>query len=123
MKQFILFLIIFKYSFASYSQPQFQPYITPTQGQSLHTHGDVSDFPTLIKTSQTQGYGISEDFGPRQLGADLYQWHGGIDYNSYLWIFKHLFKILAYKIMNGPIVLNHKHTSTKQFRDHIKNNF
>lgn len=56
-----------------YSQPRFKHWIPPSASQPLHTHSPDSIFSTLR---------ISEDFGPRKLNGDFYQWHGGIDYNS-----------------------------------------
>ncbi len=79
MRYLIVSLILFIHFMRVHSQPQFRPYLG---ADPLHTYGNVSIFPTLNNQNPNQVFGIAEDFGPRQLGADLYQWHGGIDYNS-----------------------------------------
>lgn len=45
-----------------YAQPQFQSWTPPSATSVYHTHGADTPFPAIR---------ISEDFGPRQLGADL----------------------------------------------------
>ncbi len=75
MKYLFTFLLIIQGSILLLSQPQFRAWNNPVDdiNQTLHTHDPTDDFMPAR---------ISEDFGPRQLNDDQYQWHGGIDYNS-----------------------------------------
>lgn len=67
----IYFVLVFNISL--FCQPQYRAWNAPNAQQPLHIFGPPNDYPNTL---------ISEDFGPRQLNADRYQWHGGIDYNS-----------------------------------------
>ena len=66
-------IILFLFYCALYAQPQYRAYNAPDTDNPLHNFGDTANFPTNM---------IADDFGPRKLDDDDYNWHGGIDYNS-----------------------------------------
>lgn len=78
-----IYLLIFLSNLGVYISAQqnldieFRPYLGNIAGtnntQTYHTYGNATPFPTP---------GIAEDFGPRRLGPDNYDWHSGVDYNS-----------------------------------------
>lgn len=39
----------------------------------VFTYGNAAEYPVNL---------VADDYGPRQNGTDIYDWHGGIDYNS-----------------------------------------
>ncbi len=64
--------INFLYSQTGTYIPQYRPYIS-INDQGFYSYGAAIPFsPSLI----------ADDFGPRKLDTDSYDWHGGIDYNS-----------------------------------------
>jgi hypothetical protein len=52
--------------------PQYRAYLG-RNAQGIHQYDVVRPFPNDL---------VADDFGPRQLNANIYDWHGGIDFNS-----------------------------------------
>ena len=71
----LFFLLIIRYSLFSQIDPQvlYRPYIGINANTGLHDYGDENEFEAIQ---------VADDFGPRQLFGNLYDWHGGIDYNA-----------------------------------------
>jgi hypothetical protein len=59
-------------TFSQNQRAQYREYLG-TNAQGQHQYGPATNFPNV---------GVADDFGPRALGGDPYDWHGGIDFNS-----------------------------------------
>lgn len=71
-----IFNIIFLFNI-TYSQlnleVQYREYLGTPNNIHSYDSGDSGNFPEIE---------IADDFGPRKLNGDNYNWHGGIDYNN-----------------------------------------